>query len=133
MGLFDFFRKETKPVFVYDEGDEIYKVEMNGIVFVCEEYIKEFDKYALKLADAYERKLGDIIAFMLPEISSFFEISDPEIIRSKLGKPMIDVNRCVITYLEHTLDYMHIIDVEFDGIFERDEHWKRRHSVPHLR
>ena len=119
MGLFDLFKKDSKPMFVYDDRDEIYKAEINGIDFVCEEYIKEFDVYATKLANAYERKLSDIIAFMLPEISSFFEISDPEIIRSKLGKPLIDVNRCVITYLEHSLDYMHIIDVEFDGIFDK--------------
>ena len=48
-----------------------------------------------------------------------FDIDDKEIIKQSLGKPQIDIQRNIITYLDHTLDQMHIIDVEFDGIFDR--------------
>ena len=35
-----------------------------------------------------------------------------------LGKPQIDLDRNVITYLEHTLDDVHIFEVEFQGMLE---------------
>ena len=44
---------------------------------------------------------------------------DVEAIKNSLGKPLIDLDRCVLSYLEHTFDGIHIIDVEFDGVFDR--------------
>jgi hypothetical protein len=48
-----------------------------------------------------------------------FEISDVEVIRVSLGKPTIDLDMCRLSYIEHTLDDVHIIDVEFSGVFEK--------------
>ena len=55
---------------------------------------------------------------MLSDIKEMFEINDVEIIRNSLGNPLIDLDNNRLSYLEQTLDDIHIIDVEFDGIFE---------------
>ena len=55
---------------------------------------------------------------MLSDIEEMFEINDVEIIRNSLGNPLIDLDNNRLSYLEQTLDDIHIIDVEFDGIFE---------------
>lgn len=55
---------------------------------------------------------------MLSDIEEMFEINDVEIIRNSLGNPLIDLDNNRLSYLEQSLDDIHIIDVEFDGIFE---------------
>ncbi len=55
---------------------------------------------------------------MLSDIEEMFEINDVEIIRNSLGNPLIALDNNRLSYLEQTLDDIHIIDVEFDGIFE---------------
>ena len=56
---------------------------------------------------------------MMDELAEFYgEMSAEEVIES-LGKPLIDLDNQIITYTEHTLDDVHIIDVEFDGMFEK--------------
>ena len=37
---------------------------------------------------------------------------------TELGTPMIDLDREVITYLEQSLDDIHIIDVEYGGLLD---------------
>ena len=39
-----------------------------------------------------------------------------EIIKAALGNAFIDLDNQTLSYLEHTLDDVHIIDVEFDGV-----------------
>ena len=116
MNIFNLFKKGS--IFVFDENNDTYVTTINDITFVCEQYNANYDQLAQQLANAYEKKISFIIDFMLPDIKAMFDIDDKEIIKQSLGKPQTDIQRNVITYLEHTLDQMHIIDVEFDGIFD---------------
>ena len=55
---------------------------------------------------------------MMDEIVSFYgEMSEEDVIKA-LGIPTIDLDNDIITYTEHTLDDIHVIDVEFRGIFD---------------
>lgn len=118
MGLFDIFKKKHKSIFVFDENNDVYSVEIKGISFICEKLFDHYDKFANDLANAYEAKLSSIIEFILPDIKAMFDVDDEGIIKKSLGKPLIDLDRCVLSYLEHTFDHIHIIDVEFDGVFD---------------
>ena len=42
---------------------------------------------------------------------------NPDVIDKLTRKPSIDLDRGTLTYLEHTMDSLHIIEMEFDGIF----------------
>ena len=53
----------------------------------------------------------------LPLPVLMFGITNPDVIANSLGKPSIDLDRGTLTYLEHTMDSLHIIEMEFDGIF----------------
>lgn len=44
----------------------------------------------------------------------FGDISEEDLAEA-LGTPLIDLDREVVTYLEQTLDDIHIIDVEYGG------------------
>lgn len=55
---------------------------------------------------------------MLPDIEEMYGIHDMEIIKAALGNAFIDLDNKTLSYLEHTLDDVHIIDVGFDGVFE---------------
>lgn len=119
MGIFDKFRKENKLVFNFDEKNKQYKAIINNIIFVCKEIKPQCEQYAKDLANNYDKKILDIIKYMLSDIEEMFGINDVEIIRNSLGNPLIDLDNNRLSYLEQTLDDMHIIDVEFDGIFEK--------------
>ncbi len=119
MGIFDKFRKENKLVFNFDEKNKQYKAIINNITFVCKEIKPQCEQYAKDLANNYDKKILDIIKYMLSDIEEMFGINDVEIIRNSLGNPLIDLDNNRLSYLEQTLDDMHIIDVEFDGIFEK--------------
>lgn len=119
MGIFDKFRKENKLVFNFDEKNKQYKAIINNITFVCKEIKPQCEQYAKDLANNYDKKILNIIKYMLSDIEEMFGINDVEIIRNSLGNPLIDLDNNRLSYLEQTLDDMHIIDVEFDGIFEK--------------
>lgn len=119
MRLFNLFKKKEEFVFTFDEGNDVYCVEINGITFHCETLLDHYDVFAKDLANAYEQKLPEIIDFLLEDIETMFDVNDVEAIKNSLGKPLIDLDRCVLSYLEHTFDGIHIIDVEFDGVFDR--------------
>lgn len=119
MRLFDKFRKENKSIFTFDEKDKQHKAVINNITFVCNEMKPEYEKYAKDLANNYDKKILDIIKYMLPDIEKIFKINDVENIKNSLGNALIDLDNNRLSYLEQTLDDIHIIDVEFDGIFEK--------------
>lgn len=118
MGLFDKFKKENKLLFVYDEKEQIYKAEVKGIIFTCEKVLDNYEKYANDLANIYETKLTEIIEFILPDVKEMFDVDDADKIKKSLGKAQIDLDRSILSYLEHTLDDTHIIDIEFNGLFD---------------
>lgn len=105
-------------LFIYNEEENNYMAEINGIQFVCEEADPELEKTALALADAYKEKLPEIIAFMLDDITDVYGEMQPDELAEALGTPQIDLDIKLITYLEHTLDDCHIIDIEYGGLLE---------------
>ena len=119
MGIFDKLRKENKPIFNFDEKNKQYKLIINNITFICKEVKPEYEQYAKDLANNYDKKILDIIQYMLFDIEKMFGINNVEIIKNSLGNVLIDLDNNRLSYLEQTLDDMHIIDVEFDGIFEK--------------
>lgn len=66
------------------------------------------------LTYTYE-KLPQIVEFMLKDITDMFGNILTEEWKGALGMPQIDLNQEIITYLEHTLDDYHMIDVEYGG------------------
>ena len=104
--------------FTYHEEEENYIAEINGIQFVCEDVMPEFEETALALADVYQEKLPEIAAFLLDDMEEMFGDISVEELTEALGMPQIDLDREVISYLEHTLDDCHIIDVEYGGVLE---------------
>lgn len=107
-------------MFVYNKEKELFECEISGIEFVCEEEFAGCEEYAINLADAYLDKIDKIVDFMISEeIETYFGEMTPDKLISALGKPQIDVGRSLITYLEHTLDSIHIIEIEFSGVFEK--------------
>lgn len=105
-------------MFKYDEENAVYLAELNGIEFVCEEPSEELEELAEELAECYKERLPEIAAYILTELEQVFADLTAEKLTAALGKPQIDLDSCVITYLEQTLDESHIFDVEFDGALE---------------
>lgn len=116
MGLFDKLKKK-KTMFVYDEKYNEFVAELNGIKFVCEKVEDNYEQLVKDLASTYEAKLPAIVNFLLPDVSEMFGVSDVAIIQSSLGKPQIDLDKSMIIYCEQTLDDVHIVSVEFGGLF----------------
>lgn len=100
-------------------NDNEYEAEINGIKFICENADDTIENTAAEIAEVYESRLDDIAQFMIDEgISDLFgELSAEKIIRS-LGKPVIYLDSSLVTYPEQTLDDIHIIEFEFDGLLD---------------
>ena len=56
---------------------------------------------------------------MLSDIKEMFGINDVDVIKKSLGNAIIDLDNNRLSYPKQTLDDVHIIDVEFDGVFEK--------------
>lgn len=106
-------------MFTYDGELKVYTETINGIIFECRKLSPGYEQLAQDLVENYEKRLNAIVDFIQPDIVAFFEVSDKNVIKDSLGTPCIDLDIMMITYTEHTLDHVHIIDVEFSGIFER--------------
>ena len=108
----------TSSPFKYSEKFKILEAEIHGIRFVCDEIDVDKEMKAFELAYFYRKKLKVFVNGMMDEIVSFYgEMSKEDVIKS-LGIPTIDLDNDIITYTEHTLDDIHVIDVEFRGIFD---------------
>lgn len=125
MGLLNLFKdKENKDdmknsnLFIFDDSQNRYSVTLNSIRFICESVEDGYEAYAQKLAEIYDEKLPDIVAFIMPDVKAMFGDISKEDLMQSLGKPLIDLDMGTLTYLEHTLDELHIIEIEFDGDFE---------------
>ena len=119
MGIFDKFRKESKSIFSFDEKNKQYRAIINNITFVCKEIKTEYEQYAKDLANNYDKQLLNIIQYMLSDIKEMFGINDVDVIKKSLGNAIIDLDNNRLSYPKQTLDDVHIIDVEFDGVFEK--------------
>ena len=105
-------------MFKYSEQYNQMVLELNGIIFCCEEEQDEYEVEAQNLSKAYYDKLSDIIEFMLRDrLMDFYEnyISglNADIVKENLGVPMIDLDMHQIIYCEQTLDDEHIFEVEY--------------------
>lgn len=116
MGLFDKLKKK-QSVFIHDDKYDGFYAELNDVKFVCEKIEENYERLAEELSNAYESRLSGIVNFLLPDINEMFGVSDIDIIKKALGKSQIDLDRSVIVYCEQTLDDVHIISVEFGGLF----------------
>ena len=101
MGILEKNKKSKGTAFVYDENNDYYKMEINGIEFVCDSIHSDYEKHAVELAQAYEKRLPDIVDYLMPDIKEMFGITNPDVIANSLGKPSIDLDRGTLTNLEH--------------------------------
>lgn len=105
-------------MFTLNDNNE-YEAEINGIQFVCESPQEDYEETAVKIAEVYESKLNNIAQFMIDEgITDFYGELTPQEIIDSLGTPIIDLERYVVAYCEHTLDDEHVIEFEYDGILD---------------
>lgn len=105
-------------LFVFDEEENLHTAKVDGIEFICEEAAPELEKAVPALAAAYREKLPQLVAFMLDDITEVFGDMTEDELTEALGTAQIDLDRDVITYLEHTLDDSHIIEVEYGGLLD---------------
>ncbi len=96
-----------------------FQAVINRILFVCDEPSQELVSTAQAIAEVYKDRLEDIATYLMDEgITEICgEISTAKLIRS-LGKPIIDLERGIITYPDNALDDYYIIEFEFSGILE---------------
>ena len=70
MGILEKNKKSKGTAFVYDENNDYYKMEINGIEFVCDSIHSDYEKHAVELAQAYEKRLPDIVDYLMPDIKA---------------------------------------------------------------
>ena len=113
----DFILYESKYVSTYEFDDENINVTIYKDDFTQEEI-----DFINKLINLYEKNLPKI-ALACVESDTFkycYPDENIESIISKLGKPIFRRmgNTTLLTYTEHTIDYHHILDIEFEGLYE---------------
>lgn len=109
---------ETSGPFKYDEKYKMFTAEINKVKFECEKIDMNLEMKAFEYANFYRKRLKTIVSGMMDEITSFYGDMSEDALMNALGKPTINLDNGLMTYCEHTLDDSHVIDVEFDGIFE---------------
>lgn len=105
-------------LFAYSEERGAFVAEFGDVLVQCENPEGDEAAYAQKLAVAYKEQLPELVDFMLEDICDFFGEVERDALPGLLGTPLIDMDREVVTYLGHTLDDVHLIDVEFGGLFD---------------
>ena len=113
----DFILYESKYVSTYKFDDENINVTIYKDDFTQEEI-----DFTNKLINLYEKNLPKIALGCVN--SDTFKYCFPEetveSIIPKLGKPIFRRmrNTTLLTYTEHTIDNDHILDIEFEGLYE---------------
>ena len=105
----------------FDEDLEQFKCETAGLIFVWnEEPDKDVSDVVDMLTENYYLHLNDIVHFMLPDLQQIYGQVDVETVKDKLGKPIIDYDNGIVTYVEQNFDDLHIFEFEFlDDAFEK--------------
>ena len=109
--------KRQNKLFRYDEKKKLI-AEINGIKFTCNELKQEYEELAIKISKVYANKFPNLIEYIIDDINDMFGKISKEELMNSLGTPLIDLDTETITYLEQTLDDIHIIEVEFSGILD---------------
>lgn len=98
----------------FNEDLQQYVFENENILFVWdEEPGDDYLETVNKLTKNYYDQLDGIIEFMLPDLIEMYGPVEPEEVKAKLGKPLIDHDRGQLMYLDHTFDYEHIFTIEY--------------------
>lgn len=106
-------------MFSYSDKYKMYIVENNGIFFGTEIPEKEKYKQVKIISEKYYMNQEMICAIVFDEVKDRFKGVSREGIPFLLGTPLIDLDRQIISYLDHMLDEAHIIEVEFGGFLEK--------------
>lgn len=110
-----FCERRTVLMFVYDEDEELFVADFDGIIITCDEVSDGFEELAERVAELYPQRLEDIAAFLVREgICDCFGELTPDEIMDGLGVPRIDIGSQTVTYAEHAFDDVHIISFEYD-------------------
>ena len=76
-----------------------------------------------KIRKSYPQKLSEIAEFLSQDegIRIFYNSPSKEEIIAKLNEPSFFIfdGGGVLSYCNHELDYVHVIDVEFSGVLEK--------------
>lgn len=116
-----------QEMFIYDKKHNQYVAKINNIEFCIDKLPTEMELvYITTISNCYEENLYKIANYMLKDNSfkEFFNCNNmlaQELIE-KLNTPTITIineNLVNITYCNHTLDNIHIISLEFMGVFEK--------------
>ena len=115
MGLFDFFNKKQKTVNTdYEKADDTtFRYEAENLIFEWDKEPENVEETVKPMIEAYKKNLNHIAEEIFKEVKDIFSVQSVEQVVEKLGRPTIYAENGMITYCEHTMDDVHIIDVEF--------------------
>ena len=105
-------------LFNFDEEERAYTANIDSVEFICEEVQEGYEETAREIAEVYEDKLPELAEFILDDVGDIFGDITAEDVMDALGAPQIDLDRETVTYLDHKLDDIHIIEVEYEGILD---------------
>ena len=105
-------------LFNFDEEEQAYTAEIDKVKFICEEVQEGYEDAAREIAEVYEDKLPELAEFILADVEELFEDITASDVMEALGEPLVDLDRETVTYLNHTLDDIHLIEVEYEGILD---------------
>ena len=113
----DFILNKTIYSSEYEYENEDFKISISEEDFTDEEL-----KFSTKLVSTYSKNLIKI-AKACKESETFKYCYPEENIESiihKLGKPIFQRRgiTTLLTYAEHTLDADHLLDIEFEGLYD---------------
>lgn len=113
----DFVLNKTAYSSRYEYEDEDFKIEIDAEDFTDEEL-----KFSGELVRLHSDNLAKI-AMACKESDTFkycYPLEEIEGIINKLGKPIFRRmgNTTRLTYTRHRLDEEHIIDIEFEGLYD---------------
>ena len=84
-----------------------------------EDNLKSKEELALRIANKYDSKIDEIVDFIYDEVVVFWNITDKQEIKDKLGNPTINLDSPIISYANNKFDDIHIVQVEFKGDLDR--------------
>ena len=105
-------------IFKFNEKEQYYTARIDSVEFICEEVQEGYEETAREIAEVYEDKLPELAEFILDDVGDIFGDITVQEVMDALGTPQIDLDRETVTYLDHRLDDIHIIEVEYEGILD---------------
>ena len=104
----------------FNESIGKYTCESNNLIFAWDEDpTEDMSETIEKLTKNYYSHIDEIVQFMMPDLKMCYGDVDPNTVKEKLGKPIIDYDNGTVTYLEQSFDSEHIFEFEFlDDAFE---------------